>query len=391
MRASVITRRVLAVVAAVLAALASACGTVRYSQVNGDFRVPDVSFGGGLESVAAAAPDAAWAGGYTGRAGGGTGWGTLMMHWDGTHWARVTSPPVLNGAPGIIEGIAALSPSDAWAVGFTGPSATTLKPLLLHWDGTRWTQVAAPLPAAGFLDAIAMTPHSGGWAIGQEGTSANAGKSLLLRWDGRNWQKIPAPAALGDHLTPRGVAVTSPGTAWVIALGDTASKFGRSAVMRWTTRSWERAAFALDRPNVQLFQVASAPDGTAWAVGQDATGADSRGIERPPLTMRWTGTTWQAVPVPVKVAGLYGVTVAADGTAWAVGGTPDGLLATRWTGRAWETVSVPIGTFPDANGALKGVAFDSATDGWAVGFWAPNSDNKAVKPLIVHWDGMSWN
>jgi hypothetical protein len=392
MRASLIARLAAAIVGTALAALAPACGTVRYSQPNGDFRVPDFSFGGGLNAVAATAPDAAWVVGYTGLADNYKDWRTLMLHWDGTRWTRVASPAVLNGALGSIEGITALSPTDAWAVGFTNPS-TIPKPLLLHWDGTQWTQVTDALPTSGSLEAITITAKGGGWAVGQEVTAAKASKPLILRWDGHGWHKIPGPAA-PDESAPKSVAVTSQDTAWATAFVHTASNSWRPEMMRLTASSWGQAAFPLDRPNIQLFQVASAPDGTAWAVGQDATGYDASrgGIQQPPVTMRWTGTTWQAVPVPgVKAAGLEGVTVAADGTAWAVGGTADGLLSVRWTGSTWETESVPIGDFPDSNGTLDGVAFDSSADGWAVGFWAPNSGNKPAKPLIVHWDGASWN
>jgi len=44
------------------------------------------------------------------------------------------------GRPGGLTGAAAVSPTDAWAVGSYG----TFKTLILHWDGTAWAKVPSP-------------------------------------------------------------------------------------------------------------------------------------------------------------------------------------------------------------------------------------------------------
>jgi hypothetical protein len=67
----------------------------------------------------------------------------------------------------------------------------------------------------------------------------------------------------------------------------------------------------------------------------------------------------------------------------------------RWTGSAWAETPVPNADSPDeANGStLTSVAFSSPTDGWAVGVdWVTGTIKHAGDwPLIVHWDGTSWN
>jgi hypothetical protein len=67
----------------------------------------------------------------------------LILHWNGTTWARVHSP-----GPGKINEVgtvAAATPSSAWTVGFTCVTSVcgvNTNALILHWDGTAWTRSA---------------------------------------------------------------------------------------------------------------------------------------------------------------------------------------------------------------------------------------------------------
>lgn len=65
---------------------------------------------------------------------------------------------------GALLGVAAASNSSAWAVGYAGTD-TTQRTLLLHWNGTAWTRVTSPAPIAGALNAVTATATSG-WAVG---------------------------------------------------------------------------------------------------------------------------------------------------------------------------------------------------------------------------------
>jgi hypothetical protein len=394
----VLARLVAAAAGIVIVNAIAACGTVTYSQVNGNLPVPVFSFYGQLDSVAAASPDDAWAVGFSGGAI--TDGGTLMLHWDGRTWSRVASPQVLDGVPGVLSDVTAVSDSDAWAVGVTAAasasreSVSAAKPLLVHWDGSRWSQVANLPAVSGSLSGITMSSHSG-WAVGSFLVAGHP-RPLILRWDGAVWRQESAPADVGDLSSVVRVAVSSAGTAW--AIGDAPVKGSltvQSVLMRWSGSSWQRVSFPVAGPANSLFDMAVGPDGTAWAVGQDATVASALNlhVNGPPLSMRWTGATWQAVPVPGPQAGFYGVTIAPGGAVWAVGGDASGALAMRWTGSAWVSVPVPEDLGPAANGALTGVAFSSLADGWAVGVdWvAGRGKQRENLPLIVHWDGTGWN
>ena len=68
---------------------------------------------------------------------------TLLAQWNGTRWTQVPTPSPGNFANSL-AGVAASSPSNAWAVGGTifGHERTglTRQTLMLHWNGTSWTR-----------------------------------------------------------------------------------------------------------------------------------------------------------------------------------------------------------------------------------------------------------
>src|SRR5436305_546774 len=77
---------------------------------------PDASFKDVLSGVAALTASNAWAvGGYDT---GGTGLNhTLIEHWNGTAWSIVPTP---DSPPGVLNAVDAVSASDVWAVGGAG-------------------------------------------------------------------------------------------------------------------------------------------------------------------------------------------------------------------------------------------------------------------------------
>ena len=65
--------------------------------------------------------------------------------------------------------MAATSASDAWAVGFDY-TGTADQSMIVHWDGTSWTQTATPdLGAATIgngLNAVGASSAGNVWAVG---------------------------------------------------------------------------------------------------------------------------------------------------------------------------------------------------------------------------------
>jgi hypothetical protein len=89
---------------------------------------------GAFHEVSALSSADAWAVGEV-DTGGPAGLHTLAAHWNGSGWTRVATPSPGTGISGsTLDGVSAVSASDAWAVGYGNGS------LILHWNGSRWTE-----------------------------------------------------------------------------------------------------------------------------------------------------------------------------------------------------------------------------------------------------------
>jgi hypothetical protein len=170
-------------------------------------------------------------------------------------------------------------------------------------------------------------------------------------------------------------------------------------------RSWAVGAFRNDRPEAgwvggdiwhwthpvdpglqedQFLGVASAPDGTVWAVGKHQDGADYQ-----PLIERYDGTAWSVVASP-QVQGsavLKDVAVAPDGSVYAVGwtvltGGKTEPLVERYDGVAWSDEHA------DGLGQLSGVAIQPDGTPLAVGW--QTADNGDTIVTMRPTSGATW-
>jgi len=246
-----------------------------------------------LNGVAATSARDAWAVGgyYPGRAA-----DTLVFGWNGRKWAQVPSP-----SPGgtsdtsfsVLKAVSALSPTDVWAVGDygTGRRSAAVNTLVEHWNGTRWVWFPSPSPAragcaGGRLTAVAAAPGAT-WAVG-----SYCGAPLTLRLTGGRWQQVPAPlppVGVSEHLSS--VAVTSEASAWAVGNIDG----DRILVLHWNGTKWARsqAPAPAAAMSAVLTSVSAVSRTTAWAVGKTVR----RGVTRI-LIERWNGRNWKLVPVP---------------------------------------------------------------------------------------------
>jgi hypothetical protein len=310
---------------------------------NGTNWTRKVSSPGFLRGAVATSRRSAWAVG-------GTDWfspQTLIEHWDGHAWTRVPSPSPAPG--GYLNGVTATSPGHAWAVGLIGdgPGAgtgPTDKTLIEHWDGQAWTQVPSPTPqTAGGLNGVAATSPANAWAVGWTGTGPDSGgtsRALIEHWDGQTWTRVPSPGnAPGARTILNAVAATSPRNAW--AVGSThAGDTNRAFIVHWDGTAWQRVHAPTPIPGVSLLGVAATSPPNAWAVGQTAF----RGACGPTCATvieHWDGSAWTLVPSPnppsVLVNVLLGVAATSPRNAWAVGTNDyESTLIARWNGQAWK-------------------------------------------------------
>jgi hypothetical protein len=127
----------------------------------------------------------------------------------------------------------------------------------------------------------------------------------------------------------------------------------------------------------------------AWAVGSSCCATNNFG--RGTLTAHWNGSTWSQVPsldTRFKDELLNAVIDISPSNAWAVGETKQSgyksgaPLILHWDGASWQPVAPP----GDATaGKLLAATASSPTDLWAVG------DDNHGQPLVLHSTGVAWS
>ena len=175
--------------------------------------------------VAATSGSDAWAVGSTGDA---QHLDSLIEHWDGAAWKIVRSPARNAG----LYAVAATSARDAWAVGATVNVNGHDNTVIEHWDGTAWRLVPSPSPGgitgSPQLYAIAAISASDAWAVGgYQRSVADYGSTLIEHWNGRVWRQVPSPSPVRGF-SLYGVAASSAGNAW--AAGYSSAQIGRAHV-----------------------------------------------------------------------------------------------------------------------------------------------------------------
>jgi hypothetical protein len=129
---------------------------------------------GALEGVVALASNDVWAVGS--RFSTSLLWHVpFALHWNGSTWSNVDVPsPTPRG--GRLFGIAALSPTKVYAVG----QAPGVPSLVLRWNGTAWARESTPTTGT-VWDAAAVGPGTV-WAVGQRGNpNVGVGRTFTLR------------------------------------------------------------------------------------------------------------------------------------------------------------------------------------------------------------------
>ncbi len=162
---------------------------------------------GELLSIVAVADDDVWAAGVAYAAGADAPQQSLLLHFDGSTWTRVAAPAA---GTSWIGALTALGPDDVWAVG--GKMVDGVEhPYALHWDGSAWKASATPKAADGRLRGVGRNSRGELWAVGGKGAV-----SVALRWNraGTRWEQTRAP-----DLSPRAFS-TVPGSAalWTVGL-----------------------------------------------------------------------------------------------------------------------------------------------------------------------------
>lgn len=304
----------------------------------------------------------------------------LIERWNGAAWTATPSPWA-----GVFWAVTALSANDAWAVGGTMQgSIFDVLPAhtqIAHWDGSQWKIVASPDAGAksNSLQGVAAISASDAWAVGGYSGSDDIDHQLIERWNGSHWAVVAGAATSGATHTGLKAVARIPGTNQLWAVGSSSTvHFASPAESRTLIERWDGAAWHLvPSPTLPqgglggtLRDVVALSATDAWAVGEYATETNQPSH---PLIEHWSGTAWQVVTSSGDAGTLAGIAASAPADVRAVGNSvsptvASGALIEQWNGTAWQAITGPNPN-PSKTGEsyLNGITADSAGNYWAVG------------------------
>jgi hypothetical protein len=286
-----------------------------------------------------------------------------------------------------LSAISAKTASDAWAVGtFRGPSSSSFKTLIEHFDGTSWRAVQSPNSGNLYneLNGVSADSSTDAWAVGFHQVGSND-QTLIERWNGTTWSVVPSPNIGSSGNDLRGVAAISPSDVWAVgAVGFTVATLAE----HWDGSAWTIVPTPTPFGGGTLAAVAAVSSNDVWAVGAVGDGDDG------PLAEHWDGTSWTIVPTaPISGDGLFAsATAIGSSDVWAVGSNGSRTLTQHWDGSSWNLVTSP-NPLPSTKGNnfLTGVTGISPTDVWAVGSTLDFTQGGLEQTMTLQWDGAAWN
>ena len=305
--------------------------------------VPGLGPTGALYAVSAVSASDIWAvGAYAGQ--------SLIVHWNGSAWSPVSSP-----VAGTLYAVSARSATNVWAVGDEGSGTGTTDTVIMHWDGSSWSQVSSPSPGGldqvSSLKAVSVVSADSAWAVGYyTSPQVPSGQMLIMHWDGTEWSQVAAPNLGPTESQLSGISATS-GGAWAVGQYCAASPVigcgatqQNTLVLHLTGSTWTQVSSPNPSSGNYLYGATAPAAADSWAVGYDGSGAGAYD----PLILHWTGGNWTQVPSPAPSTVfnfLYQVSAYSAHNAWVVGyycvqycenEEIDHSLILHWNGSQWS-------------------------------------------------------
>ena len=291
-------------------------------------------FSEGFQNVSAQSPTDVWAVG-------GTAWfyptQTLADHWNGKTWSHVPTPTP--GGSAWFNGVSATSPANAWAVGCIcgGPGALGFAiPIIEHWNGKVWQRQLFNLPRnSGQFLGVAAISASNAWAVGETNYNGGPSGALIEHWNGTRWKRIWPGTANGRGFL-QGVTATGPNDVWAAGYNNDGATY-QSLILHWNGKRWSPVPSPNPTGSTNLWDVSASSASNAWAVGF----TNPNGCYCGSAAFHWNGKRWTVVPTPNPPAGsidaLLGVVAISSSDAWAVGSTDwSSTLIEHWNGKSWQ-------------------------------------------------------
>lgn len=190
-------------------------------------------------------------------------WAPLILHYDGTNWLPISQAQLQFGQ---LSSVFALAANDAWAVGWIGLGAN-LESLVLHWNGRSWKRVSFPTEAGGWigLKSVSGVAANDLWAVGSynffdiNGNPSSSARSY--RWDGSRWKAVTV--GLGGYSYLASVTANATNDVWAVGQGLIGLNVSY-VTFHWDGRRWSN----VPNPNQGvLYGVSASSTSDVWAVG----------------------------------------------------------------------------------------------------------------------------
>jgi hypothetical protein len=293
----------------------------------------------------------------------------VSYRWNGTAWSLVATPTL--GVSSALMAVSASTATDAWATGFSVLGRHNRGTLIEHWNGSAWS-VNTSLVVTGSaaqLNGVADLSPTNAWAVGK-----GRGGSLLAHWNGSAWSSVTIPDPDFSPGADESISASSATDIWVVGTTvNTTTGTTSAEALHFDGTTWTVVPMQQPGTNTPTIGAVTAVSATnAWAVGEDI-GATSA-IGGSTLIEHWNGASWSIVPSPTPGAdpGLTGVAARGTGDVYAVGnnlpsvngGVVQGLIL-RWNGSTWSQDTDPtVGSYSPLFAAA---AVPGAANEWAVG------------------------
>lgn len=149
------------------------------------------------------------------------------------------------GVTSMLWGVWGSAPGDLWAVGGNGSSED---PLLVHWDGAAWSEVALP--------ALDVASHGlfKVWGSAADDVMIVGDVGVTLRWDGAVWTPEPSGAII-DLISVWGTEKSD-----ILAVGGRAN----ARIARWDGAAWTGQTLSLPGLNGVWVDGAGAATIVGW-------------------------------------------------------------------------------------------------------------------------------
>ncbi|HKP52938.1 MAG TPA: dockerin type I domain-containing protein [Chloroflexia bacterium] len=200
-----------------------------------------------LNAIVAVSSSDVWAVGNT------TSTSSVVMRWNGSTWSLVSAPE------GSLYGISAVSANDIWAVG----RDTNGQTLAIRWNGSSWNVVATPTGNNPTLLAVDAVSANDVWAVGAYSAFCCT-HSVILHWDGTAWTSIGAPL----FMQLNDVVAISANDVW--AVGATVTDGVNPdvpALLHWNGSAWRLQSNPQLRGDSSLNAITAISGNDLWAVG----------------------------------------------------------------------------------------------------------------------------